>query len=370
MGYRLECPVNNQISASDVAARLGTDDEPFILDVRNPDEVAAWAIPGAVNIPLGDLSARASEIPRDQELVVVCASGGRSSQATDALSRAGFDAHNLTGGMAAWGTVYDTAELTAGRATIVQVRRRGKGCLSYVIGSGDEAFVVDPSLDLDQYLAVAAAKGWRITKVFDTHLHADHLSGARALAAATGASVHLNPADTFDFDYTPLTDGDRHQLPGGVELSVAAMHTPGHTMGSTIYFVGSHAVLTGDTLFVDSVGRPDLADRADEFAHNLYHSLQERVLTLPDDTFVLPGHYGEGVPVHPHRPVGAPLAQLRATLEPLQLDEDDFVAWATQRTVPRPPNYVEIVKANMGRPETPADLLARLELGPNRCSAS
>jgi glyoxylase-like metal-dependent hydrolase (beta-lactamase superfamily II) len=362
--------VNRQINASDVAARLGTDDEPFILDVRNPDEVAAWAIPGAVNIPLGDLAARGSEIPRDRELVVVCASGRRSSRATDALSRAGFDAHNLTGGMVAWGTVYDTAELTAGRATIVQIRRRGKGCLSYVIGSGDEAFVVDPSVDLDQYFAVAATHSWRITKVFDTHLHADHLSGARALAAATGASVHLNPADTFDFDYTPLTDGDRHQLPGGFEVSVAAMHTPGHTMGSTIYFVGSHAVLTGDTLFVDGVGRPDLADRAEEFAHNLYHSLQERVLTLPDDTFVLPGHYGEGLPVQSHRPVGAPLAQLRATLDALQLDEDDFVAWATQRTVPRPPNYVEIVKANMGRPETPADLLAHLELGPNRCAAS
>jgi glyoxylase-like metal-dependent hydrolase (beta-lactamase superfamily II) len=362
--------VNKQISASDVAARLGTEDEPFILDVRNPDEVAEWAIPGAVNIPLGDLSARASEIPRDEQVVVVCGSGGRSSLATDALTRFGFDAHNLTGGMAAWGTVYDTAELAAGAATIVQVRRRGKGCLSYVIGAGDEAFVVDPSRDLDQYLDIAAAKGWRITKVFDTHLHADHLSGARDLAAATGARVHLNPADSFDFEYTPLTDGDRHELPGGVGMSVAVMHAPGHTMGSTIYFVGDGAVLTGDTLFVEGVGRPDLADRAEEFAHNLYHSLQERVLTLPDDTFVLPGHYGEGVPIHSHRPVGAPLAELRATLEPLQLDEDDFVVWATQRAVPRPPNYVEIVKANMGRPETPADLLARLELGPNRCSAS
>ena len=186
--------------------------------------------------------------------------------------------------MAAWGTVYDTVELAAGAATIVQVRRRGKGCLSYVIGSGDEAFVVDPSLDLDHYLAVAADKGWRITRVFDTHLHADHLSGARDLAAATGASLHLNPADTFAFDYTPLTDGDRHQLPGGVEMSVAALHTPGHTMGSTIYVVGDDAVLTGDTLFVDGVGRPDLADRAEEFAHNLYRSLQERVLTLPDDS--------------------------------------------------------------------------------------
>ena len=362
--------MNNQISASDVAARLGTEDEPFLLDVRNPDEVAEWAIPGAVNIPLGELAGRTSEIPRDEEVVVVCASGGRSSRATDALIRSGWNAHNLTGGMAAWGSVYDTAELTAGAATIVQVRRRGKGCLSYVIGSGGEAFVVDPSREVDHYLGVAAAKGWRITKVFDTHLHADHLSGARALAAATGASVHLNPADTFAFDYTPLTDGERHELPGGVEMSVAAMHTPGHTLGSTVYVVGDVAVLTGDTLFVEGVGRPDLADRAEEFAHNLYHSLHERVLTLPADAYVLPGHYGEGVPVHPHRTVGAPLAQLRATLEPLQLDEDDFVVWATQRAAPRPPNYVEIVKANMGRSESSADMLARLELGPNRCSAA
>ena len=91
--------MNNQISARDVAARLGTDDEPMILDVRNPDEVAEWAIPGAVNIPLADLSARASEIPRDKELVVVCASGGRSSQATDALAEPGSP---LTTSPAAW----------------------------------------------------------------------------------------------------------------------------------------------------------------------------------------------------------------------------------------------------------------------------
>jgi glyoxylase-like metal-dependent hydrolase (beta-lactamase superfamily II) len=362
--------VNNEISASDVAARLGTDREPFILDVREPDEVAEWAIPGAINIPAGELAQRAGEIPRDEQVVVVCASGGRSAQATSALARSGWDAHDLRGGMAAWATVYDTAELQAGAATIVQVRRRGKGCLSYVVGSGDEAYVVDPSIEISHYLEVAADKGWQITKVFDTHLHADHLSGARDLASASGANLYLNPADTFAFDYTPLRDGDHYELPGGVALSVAAMHTPGHTMGSTMYFVGDDAVLTGDTLFVEGVGRPDLADKAEEFAHNLYHSLQERVLTLPDDTFVLPGHYSEGVPVHPHEPVGAPLADLRRTLEPLQLDEDDFVVWATARAVPRPPSYVEIIKANMGRPETPIALLQTLELGPNRCSAS
>ncbi len=362
--------MTNEISAPDVAARLGTDDEPFILDVREPDEVAEWAIPGAVNIPAGELAQRADEIPRDEQIVVVCASGGRSAQATGALTRAGWDAFDLVGGMAAWGAVYDSAELPAGDATVVQIRRRGKGCLSYVVGADDEAYVIDPSIDISHYLEIAAHKGWRITRVFDTHLHADHLSGARDLAEATGATLHLNPADTFAFDHTPLHDGDRFDLPGGVVVSVAAIHTPGHTMGSTMYLVGDDAVLTGDTLFVEGVGRPDLADEAEAFAHNLYHSLHERVLTLPDDTFVLPGHYSEGVPVHPHQPVGAPLAELRRTLEPLQLDEDHFVSWATARAVPRPPNYVEIIKANMGRPDTPLATLQTLELGPNRCSAT
>ncbi len=362
--------MNKQISADDVAARLGTDREPFIVDVREPDEVAEWAIPGAVNIPMHELTRRVGELPRDEPVVVVCASGGRSAQATSELTRAGFDAHDLAGGMAAWGVVYDTAELRAGDATIVQIRRRGKGCLSYLIGSGDEAYAVDPSIEISRYLDVAAAHGWHITTVFDTHLHADHLSGARDLVGATGATLHLNPADPFSFDYTPLRDGDRFELPGRVAMSVAVLHTPGHTMGSTAYLVGGDAVLTGDTLFVEGVGRPDLADHAEAFAHNLYRSLQERVLTLPDDTVVLPGHYSEGVPVHPHQPVGAPLGELRRTLEPLQLDEDAFVTWATARAVPRPPNYVSIIKANMGQADLPTSVLHTLELGPNRCSVS
>ncbi|HVN52109.1 MAG TPA: MBL fold metallo-hydrolase [Acidimicrobiales bacterium] len=362
--------MSGQISAHEVARRLGTEDEPFILDVRDPDEVRAWAIPGAVNIPIDQLPTRRDEIPHDEDVVVVCASGGRSARATEQLSRGGWHAYDLTGGMQAWADVYDTAELAVGGATIVQVRRRGKGCLSYVVGSGDEAFVVDPSADVGRYLELADTRGWRITRVFDTHLHADHLSGARDLVAATGATLHLNPADAFDFDYVPLSNGDRHRLPGGTDVAVMALHTPGHTMGSTMYLVGDRAVLSGDTLFVDGVGRPDLADRADEFAANLYRSLHDRVLTLPDDILVLPGHYGEQVVVRPHQLVGAPLGQLRATLPALSLSEPDFISWATERATPRPPNYVDIVLANRGRSDRPLPELRSLELGPNRCAAS
>jgi glyoxylase-like metal-dependent hydrolase (beta-lactamase superfamily II) len=361
--------VYREVTAEVLAARLGTADEPVLLDVRERDEVTEWAIPGVVNIPLGELPTRASELPRGREIVVVCASGGRSGRATEALARAGWDVINLRGGMAAWGALYDRVATEIDGARIVQVRRRGKGCLSYVVGAGGEAVVIDPAVDVDVYLDVAADNGWTISRVFDTHLHADHLSGARGLAARTGASLHLNPADTYHFEFVPLYDGERFVLPGGVELSVAALHTPGHTEGSTIYFVGDRAVLTGDTLFVDGVGRPDLAERAEEFARNLHRSLQEKVLALPDETLVLPAHYGDGVPVLPERPVGASLGELRTALAPLGFDEDSFVAWAQTRTSPRPPNYTEIIKANMGRPEIPLLLLKRMEIGPNRCSA-
>jgi glyoxylase-like metal-dependent hydrolase (beta-lactamase superfamily II)/rhodanese-related sulfurtransferase len=357
-----------EITVDELMRRLGTEDEPFLLDVREPDEVAAWSMPNAVNIPLGALPERVAEVPRDREVVVVCASGNRSAVAAEALASAGRRARNLVGGMEAWGRAYDTAVVEVAGARIVQVRRRGKGCLSYLVGAGDEAFSVDPPADVDVHVRVARDHGWRITRVFDTHLHADHLSGARRLAQEVGASLHLNPADTFDFEFEPLADGDHFVLPGGAELSVAALHTPGHTQGSTIYFVGREAALTGDTLFVDGVGRPDLAERAVEFARNLHRSLREKVLTLADTTLVLPGHHGEGVSVRPGEPVAATLGELRRRLAPLGMDEHAFVGWATERTVPRPPNYQEIVLANMGRPRLDPATLERLELGPNRCS--
>ena len=253
---------------------------------------------------------------------------------------------------------------------VVQVRRRGKGCLSYLVGAGDQAFVVDPSADVDVYVRLAEEHGWAISRVLESHLHADHLSGARELCEQTGASLHLNPADAFGFPYVPLHDGDRFELTASVDVEVRAMHTPGHTRGSTVFLVGERVLLSGDTLFVESVGRPDLADRAEEFARDLYHSLHDQVLALPDHVLVLPAHYGDGVVVRPDQPVGAVLGDLRQTLEPLTYDEEAFVSWASARSIVRPRNYVEIVEANMGRTSRPLGALRGLEMGPNRCAVS
>lgn len=358
-----------EITASQLAAILGTDRAPALLDVREPEEFGAWALAGARNLPMSRLASEMGQIERDREVVVVCASGSRSGRATQSLRAAGIPAVNLVGGMIAWAAVYDTAVLDLGAARVVQLRRRGKGCLSYVVGVGDEAFVVDPSLDVDQYLEVAAEHGWRITRLFDTHLHADHLSGVRALAEATGASIHLNPADGYRFAFEPLGDAQWFTLGDAEHFGVTVFSSPGHTPGSTLYEVGGRALLTGDTLFVDGVGRPDLADHAEEFARDLYRSLHTKVIAMPVDVTVLPAHYGESLVVSPGAVVGVRLEELRATLPQLSWTEDEFVAWASSRARPRPPHYQEIIRANAGLTAAPIEDLKRLELGPNRCAA-
>jgi glyoxylase-like metal-dependent hydrolase (beta-lactamase superfamily II)/rhodanese-related sulfurtransferase len=357
-----------QIAASHLARLLGTEDEPFLLDVRQPEEVADWAIAGVHNIPLGELQRRLPEVPTDRPVVAVCRSGNRSSQAAEQLSGAGYSVRNLSGGMGAWGQVYDTATWGVVGAEVVQIRRRGKGCLSYMIGSGDEAFVVDPSTHVETYRALAEERSWRITRVFDTHLHADHLSGAHELSRRSQASLHLSPFDTFDFHYEALQHDEVFSLPGGTDVSVTALHTPGHTEGSVVFVIGGEAVLSGDTIFVDSVGRPDLAERAEEFARNLYRSLRQKVLVLPDETVIFPAHYSNNTRVVPEQPVATTLGRLGTSVPALSFDEEAFVTWATATVTPRPPNYVEIVRANMGRSPLGPGELAQLEAGPNRCS--
>jgi len=122
------------ISSEDLLPRLERPDDVLLLDVREPDEFGQWRIPGSVNLPLGELASRIAEIPHDREVVTVCAAGVRAARAAEALVSEGIEAVVLAGGMGAWAAVYDHAQSDVGGATVVQVRRRGKGCLSYVIG--------------------------------------------------------------------------------------------------------------------------------------------------------------------------------------------------------------------------------------------
>jgi hydroxyacylglutathione hydrolase len=240
-------------------------------------------------------------------------------------------------------------------------------CASYLLGckSHSQLAVVDPHVDLvDQYTALAEAQGVPIVAVFETHVHADHVSGLPELVARTGAATYLPEGAGVDFDHHPLDDGEVVHL-GNTELQAIA--TPGHADAHHAYLVTDHAraddpwmVLTGDALLVGDTGRPDLhvhgGHSVEEMARSLYRSLTERLLSLPDHLLLYPAHYsgsvcGRGLSAHPASSIGFERRRSQA----LQHDSEEAFVEALVRDIPpAPERQAEIVAANRAGRQTSA----------------
>jgi len=248
-----------------------------------------------------------------------------------------------------------------------QVLHPDLGCASYVIADGGIAAVVDPKWEVEDYLALAGEYGFEIRHVLETHNHADHVSGRGRLAAATGATIHVSPTPGLAYEHEVLADGDAIEF-GGVRIE--ALATPGHRPEHTAYLVYDRArgeepwaVLTGDSLFVGDVARPDLAADAEEGARGLRASL-ERLLALPDHVQVLPGHLGGslcGSAAMSEAP-GSTIGFERRFNPALQTATDEeFVERLTSGLKPQPPNFRRIVALNSGPLLTDAAPLHELE---------
>lgn len=345
-----------------------------VLDIRRTDDWAEWAIPGSLNIDAydalkaGDPDALAAvSLPVDRPVVTVCGAGVVSQIAADQLRARGFETRSLEGGMKAWSLAWNSAELTLpdSNTRLIQVRRTGKGCLSYLIGSEGIAAVIDPALDPEVYLGLARSQGWTIRYVLDTHIHADHLSRGRMLAEQAGATFYLPAQERVAYPFQPLQEGQT-LLIGAAKL--VALHTPGHTLESMGYLLDNQALFSGDTLFLAAVGRPDLEASPDEArsrAHLLYHSLK-RLLNLSRDTLILPGHTSQAV-AFDGQPVVASLAEVFEQVQFLRLPEEVFVESLLARIPPTPPNHQRIVELNeVGL--LPEGDPVELEAGANRCA--
>jgi glyoxylase-like metal-dependent hydrolase (beta-lactamase superfamily II) len=226
--------------------------------------------------------------------------------------------------------------------------------------------VIDASLEPEVYLKLAEERGWRITHVLETHVHADHLSRSRLLAELAGAELHMPEGAPVSYPFSPLEDGGEVRI-GAARLE--ALRTPGHTAESTSYLLDGKALLTGDTLFLASVGRPDLEtspEGAREKARSLYGSLR-RVLELDGETLVLPGHTSEPVSFD-GEPVAAPLSEVQESVPLLGEDEEAFVRQITGRVSPVPENHERIVELNRAGTQPEGDP-TELEAGANRCAA-
>ncbi len=347
-----------------------------VLDVRPMAEREEWAIPGSIHVDAynalkeHDPAALTDvDIPKDGPIVTVCGAGKTSRIAAEQLAARGVETLSLEGGMKAWSLAWNVAEVpVAGDAVrVLQVRRTGKGCLSYLIGAGDEAAVIDASVDPQVYLDLAKRHGWQITSVFDTHIHADHLSRSRQLAECSGAMLFLPAQQRVSFPFTAIHDGDTHETHS---MLLTALHTPGHTMESTCYLLNNYLLFTGDTLFPTGIGRPDLeADeqQAQVRATALYHSLQ-KLLALHSDTLVLPGHTSKPVPFD-GVPIMATLTEIYEQVDILHDTCADFVRILLSRIPATPPNYLQIVRLNE-RGLLSEQPVTELEAGANRCAIS
>jgi glyoxylase-like metal-dependent hydrolase (beta-lactamase superfamily II) len=347
-----------------------------VLDVRSAADRATWAIPGSLHIDAYDeLKAHNAHaldgvvLPSDVPVVTVCNSGYTSQIASKQLEARGIEAMSLVGGMQAWSLSWNTADvsLSNSNAEVIQVRRVGKGCLSYLIGSKGEAAVIDASLQPEVYLDLAKSRGWSITAVLDTHIHADHLSRSRLLAEQSGATVYLPDQQRVMYRFMPLRNGSIIKVG---EASLMVIQTPGHTLESMCYLLDRRTLFTGDTLFLQGVGRPDLHATTEEtrsYAHLLYHSLHHHLLLLPAHTLVLPGHTNTPTPFD-KIPLTATLGDLRNKVELLRLSDSGFVDALVARIPPVPPNHERIIELNEAGEliENPIEL----EAGANNCAIS
>jgi glyoxylase-like metal-dependent hydrolase (beta-lactamase superfamily II) len=371
----------------------------FILDVRNRDEFSAWKIEGRqtprmLNIPYFEMLEQGGkddfiesiiaytsrelvgQLPKDRPIVAVCAKGDTSAYVADGLRQLGYDAVNLQGGMRAWGNFTEINPVTESRElSVYQISRPARGCLSYVIVSDGQAAIIDPLRHIETYLDVARAKGFKIEHVIDTHGHADHISGGPALAGQLRRPYSLHPYDAIHpidllparvpFEY--LRDGQPLAV-GKARIHI--LHIPGHTLGNVACLLNESYVFTGDSIFINSIARPDLGGHGETWAGLHYHSLR-RLLDLPDTTVVLPGHFSSPREANVDGCFMASLGELKEKNDGLrmtQASEEAFVQYILGSLPEFPPQYVEIKRVNAGLLVIDEEKASELELGKNVCA--
>ncbi len=362
------------ISTDTLRTWLETGKKVSILDIRPIQERTEWFIPGSIYFNVYDkLKANSPDalqglhLDKTVPVVAICAGGKTSLIAAGLLNQQGYEAYSLQGGMKGWSLSWNTAKLSFPDFEIIQFRRTGKGCLSYLIASNNEAIIVDASLPVEAYQQFLVKEKLTLRHVIETHIHADHLSRSKQLAETNKATLHLPAPNKVNFDFVPVTGTTVFQIGN---ISIKAIQTPGHTVESTSYLIDDKVLLTGDTLFINGVGRPDLKANNNEAMHRsrmLYQSLQ-KLLALDENIIVLPAHTSQPIDFD-NIPIQTTIGIIKQNVAMLKLNEDEFINTILQRIPPTPANYLSIVEKNVKGDFSdinPVDL----EAGANRCAIS
>ena len=358
---------------------LENNDNPIlILDVRNKNSFNDWNIRGSINIDVSDdiwdnnfekVKQMFEGLPKDKKIVTVCNAGITSQHASRILEEMGYKTLVLEHGMMGWNKLHKEAEvINKSDLLIKQIARVGKGCLSYLIGSksAKECFIVDPSQFVDEYVIIANDVGLKIKGIIETHVHADHLSGAKSLANITKAKYYVSGADlSAKIDFVDLDQINEISI--GIN-KIKIIPTPGHTNGSVCLIVNDQVLITGDTLFLEGAGRPDLGRSREDIkrgALKLYESLN-LIKKMYKNLIVLPAHFTSCNEL----PISVELGVLLDKNKILKFSlAEDFVEYITSNLPMVPPNYEQIKRLNMECTNIPLQIGEKLEFGPNRCAS-
>ena len=364
----------NTVEAETLRTWLENGEPVFVLDVRPSSQREEWKIPGSHYLDAykrlneGDMSVLDEiEIPHNTKVITVCAAGRTSQIASDALRKKGVHAVSLEGGMKAWSKAWNVAQRQFPGFEVLQVRRTGKGCLSYIIFSEDEAIIIDASLPTEVYGQLVNQHKLSVRYVIETHIHADHLSRSKQVADYFKAPLFLPVPNKVQFPHNPITE-DTSFAVGAINLK--SLPTPGHTLESYTFYIENNVLITGDTLFTNGVGRPDLKADPEESRLKsglLYHSLK-RLVSLPDNIQILPAHTNRPVDFDGIL-ITTTIREAKKNISLLNSGEKDFINTLLAKIPPTPDNYLSIVEKNLTSNFTELDS-ADLEAGANRCAIS
>ncbi|HIG03728.1 MAG TPA: MBL fold metallo-hydrolase [Candidatus Poseidoniales archaeon] len=374
-------------TAHELYSAIEEKEDFLLLDVRNEEDHKRFSIEGPnevmmMNIPYFDFIEEPEEmvaqVPDDKPVRVVCAKVGSSEFVANLLEGLGREnVSHLDGGIISWGNLLVSKRVNSESDDyeVWQFNRPGKASCSYGLVFGKEMFLFDPSRNVDYYLQFAESRGAIITHALETHLQADYISGSPKIVEMTGAVLVAHDGDYSEalHQYHSVTDGEEINFSTENGPVVSCVHSPGHTPGSMTYLIGEKYMISGDTIFIVSIGRPDLGKMAVEWAQMLYDTLHKRISVMPDDLIVLPGHYTDWeAEADSEYRIMNDFATVKAMNEEIYsiANIDDFVTYIQGNMRNQPEIYGQIRLVNFGKLTPCENEQNIMDLGKNECAAS
>ena len=371
-------------SADDLFSFLTQKEDMIVLDVRNEEDFGRFSVEGPfpfdmVNVPYFDFmeeeDASVAKVSHEKPVKVVCAKEGSAQYVGEILMNHGFkDVAFLTGGIKTWGNMLTPKRINpeSDDYALFQFIRPAKASCNYGLLYKGEMIIFDPSRNYEFYKSFAESHRTKIVRTFETHLQADYISGSKQIANVNGAEIMAHVSDFKDasFQYSEVKDGESYPVgDDGPEIKV--LHSPGHTPGSTSYIIDDKYFITGDTMFIFSVGRPDLSGKTEEWSLMLFDTLTNKVQNLDKNLDVLPGHYMDWNEANDKLLFVEKLGEViqhNAGVYKITTPEK-FTQYIKDNMRKSPEVYGEIRKVNSGWLDVDMDEADIMDLGKNECAA-